>query len=57
MFLMQGVADTLLDDQPRVSLISNASECILIDKQFYREHAPKKLINNMHRQVRAVFRG
>ena len=43
--------DILAPDQPRVALVSNGVECIVINKRFFLEHTPAKLIALLRRKV------
>jgi len=49
--LVQGLVDVLVPDQPRVALVSNAAECIVINKRFYLEHMPPKQLAVLRSQV------
>ncbi|KAI0211057.1 hypothetical protein LSAT2_004166, partial [Lamellibrachia satsuma] len=46
-----GLLDLLVPDQPRVALVSNGAECIVINKRFYEEHTPPKLMAILRSKV------
>lgn len=47
----QGLADMLFDNQPEFSLVSNGTECIMIEKKFFLEHASQKLMVQLRENV------
>ena len=51
-YLFQGLADVLIGDQPSLSVISKGADCLLINKQFYLEHATEKLLRDVRQNVR-----
>ena len=49
--MFQGFADMFIGDQPSFSVISKGADCLLINKQFYLEHASEKLIREVRQNV------
>ena len=45
----------LYSDQPGFSLVSNGAEIILIDKKFYLENCPQRLLARLRREVRLLY--
>ncbi|XP_045164864.2 uncharacterized protein LOC123528874 [Mercenaria mercenaria] len=46
-----GLADVILKDQPSFSVVSHGADCLLINKQFYLEHASEKLLRDMRQEL------
>ncbi|KAL5014615.1 hypothetical protein ScPMuIL_008885 [Solemya velum] len=46
-----GLAHLILGDQPSFCVVSNSADCILVDKQFYRENASESLIRKMRNEL------
>lgn len=53
-FCAQGLTDLIIGDQPSFSVVSRGADCLLINKQFYLEHASEKLLRDMRQEVRAI---
>ena len=51
--VLQGLADIILGPQPSFCLISNGAECVMINKEFYKEHCPQALIRKLLPMVKA----
>ena len=51
----QGLVDVILGGQPTLSVLSNGAECILMDKQFYMQHAPEALLRRLRFHEVKVF--
>ena len=45
--VLQGLADIILGPQPSFCLISNGAECVMINKEFYKEHCPQALLRKL----------
>ncbi|XP_064632602.1 uncharacterized protein LOC135490947 [Lineus longissimus] len=46
-----GLETLVFDNQPSMCLVSNGSECILLNKKFYREHCPPELFRGLRTQI------
>ena len=51
-FSIQGLTDILFKDQASLSLVSNGSELIMLNKKFYMENANYSLLNTLNEQVK-----
>ena len=40
-----------IGDQPSFSVVSKGADCLLINKQFYQEHASEKLLREVRQNV------
>lgn len=46
-----GLADLILEDQPSFTVVSNGADCVLVNKQFYKDHASEKLLRKMRQDL------
>ena len=47
--MIQAISDNFI--QPSLSLVSHGAECILLQKKFFLEHAPLKLLDKLREEV------
>ncbi|XP_052781786.1 uncharacterized protein LOC128218217 isoform X2 [Mya arenaria] len=46
-----GLADVVLGEQPSLSVVSGGADVLLLNKQFYLEHASEKLLRDMRNEL------
>ncbi|KAL4227119.1 hypothetical protein ACF0H5_015092 [Mactra antiquata] len=46
-----GLTDLIIGDQPSFSVVSHGADCLLINKNFYLEHASEKLLREMRQEL------
>jgi len=44
---VKGLEELLLGRQPSMSVVSDGAECVLLDKQFYLQHATETLLHRL----------
>ena len=49
--ILQGLADIVLEEQTSFTIVSNGADCVLVNKQFYLEHASEKLLRKLRHDV------
>ena len=47
----QGLYDIVLGQQPRFCVVSNGAEVIMIDKEFFLEHATDRVLKDIRVEV------
>lgn len=47
----------MLGRQTSLCVVSNGAECILLDKQYYRQHAPEDLMRRVRQEVINLITG
>jgi hypothetical protein len=52
LLLLQGLQEAILGNQPSFSVVSNGAECVLIDKNYYVQHASDALLKRLNFEVR-----
>ena len=53
--ILQGLADIVLEEQTSFTIVSNGADCVLVNKQFYLEHASEKLLRKLRQDVSLHF--